>query len=287
MRCIDRLRYEYGVPLEFNSTERGYFLTNPAYELDSLPPGKDELTALLLLRDMASLLDVQDLRGAIDGLWAQFAAKSPSMARELEGLSSHFSSDLTSVSLLADADVFPLVNAAQRGDSVQIVYQSPWRHTEAKTYRGRILKVHFSDGTLYLFLHEEGGRGIVLNSSFVRELTILDYTVPLKPLAEPGSVESARWLEGFGVWSGEELVNVEVRILPPASEYYRTQRWHDDQEDTFEEGVLIRRFPSMLSPELVRRILSLGQYVASVEPEALADKVRAQVAALTERLTVR
>ena len=41
MRTIDRLRYEFGVPIEYDESQRGYFLSNPNFSFASLPPGKD------------------------------------------------------------------------------------------------------------------------------------------------------------------------------------------------------------------------------------------------------
>ncbi len=285
MRCIERLRDEYGVPLAYDQSERGYYLTNKNFELDGLLPGKDEFTALLLLRELASMIDSQDIKDSIESLWQQCNAKDGQLGRDLESLLKVFSSDLTQVGVLADTELFPLVNAAHRGDSVSIQYRSPWRHTDEQTYRGRVMRVHYSDGSLYVFLHEASGRGLVLNGSFIKKLEILNETVPLVPLPTGSPLGSSLWLEGFGVWASEELPTVRIEILPPASEYYRVQKWQDDQEDEMDpDGVLIRRFSSMLSPELVRRILSIGRFIKRVQPQKLSELVLEQAGELCTNL---
>lgn len=275
MRCIERLRDEYGMPLDYDSSERGYFLKDPTFELTTIAPGKDEFTALLLLRDLASIIDSRELHEAVESLWQQCALKNKVLSRDLRALMDVFSSDLTQVGDLADTPVLTLVDAAHRGESVSISYKSPWRHSKEQLYRGRILRVHFSDGSLYVYLHEETGRGLVLNASFIRSFDIVADGVPLAPLAEDEPLGS--WLEGFGVWASEDLVPVEIEINPPAAEYYGAQRWHEDQVDEVSaDGVLIRKFPSMISPELVRRVLSIGKYVRAVRPDELSKLVASQ-----------
>ena len=37
MRTIDRLRYEFGVPIDYDESNRGYYLTNPDFSFASLP----------------------------------------------------------------------------------------------------------------------------------------------------------------------------------------------------------------------------------------------------------
>jgi len=279
-RCIERLQLEYGMPFAYDSSQRGYYLTDMSYELKSLPAGKDELTALFLLKDIATLIDSVDLHQAIDRLWVTAVTGNPKFGRELETLSHYFTSDLTSVGVLADSGLLDYVNAAWHGESVEIEYKSPWRHSEVHIYRGRILRVHFSDGHLYLLFQDESGREIVLNSSFVRGFEVLKTS--LKFPASNGT--RTRFLEGFGVWTGEDLEEVELRIGPPASEYYKAQIWHESQEDSLEGDILVRKMHAHISPELVRRILSLGRYVLDVRPAGLKEVVRKNATALLDNL---
>lgn len=277
MRSIERMVHEYGMPIAYDASSRGYFLKDPDYELRVLPPGRDELTALFLLKDLSSMIDSEDLRNALDALWLSAVTGNPTFARELHGLSQFFSSDLTSVGQLADAGVLEFVRSAASGESVEISYQSPWRHQEPRIYRGRILHIHYSDGSLYLRFNDENGREIVLNSSFIKAFSVLPYTVEIKNGAHR---KATGWREGFGIWTNEELSEIEIQILPPAAQYFAAQTWHETQQDHFEGEVLIRQFRSMLSPELVRRVLSLGRFVKDIKPVELKRMVAEDVAAL-------
>ncbi len=240
VRCIERLRDEYGFPVEYDSSEKGYFLTNLAFDFQSLPPGKDELTALFLMRDLSRVIDAPDLRERLDNVWLSCVGSDSTLTRDLERLSEYFSSDLTSVSELSDLHVLALVNYAAVGEHVRITYQSPWRHTEEKTYDGKINKIHFSDGALYI-LFEELHREIILNATFVREIIVLPEPVKFDAKREK---DDHNWLEGFGVWANEEMHTIEIEIAHPAAQYFAKQRWHVDEENVLTEQSLIKRFPS-------------------------------------------
>ncbi len=286
-RTIYRLRDEYMVPIEYDSSVKGYYLKDPNYSLPPfLPPGKDELIALLLARDIVQPLEALDLKNCLDALWLQYSANNRAVNRDLEPIRDVFSCDSTVIADIADKELLRYVTAASAGDSVRIRYRSPWRDTADKTYDGRLLRVHLSDGNVYLLFAEKDGREMVLNAAFVKDYEVLPYQVPLNVSAQKCMkiIGSEHWLEGFGVWAGEELQEVEVHILPPASRYYAAQRWHADQEDAWQGDVLVRRFPSIISPELVRRVLSLGRYVTDVKPDELRQALIKNAEALLDAL---
>lgn len=281
-RAIDRLRDEYGFPIKFDASERGYYLTDPAFNFEFLPPGKDEYCALFLMRELASTIDCREIRDAIESLWRSALSQTGVIQHEIRALESRFSADVTAVSVLADAGVLQLVSAAATGEHVLIRYKSPWRNPEPREFRGMIERVHLSDSTVYVLFRSEKGRLFVLNAAFVKELNVLREPVAMGPLEK--NEDSLGWLDGFGVWTNEPLRDVMIRIVPPAAEYYASQRWHPEQVDTWEGEVLCRTFPSMISPEIVRRIMSVGRFVSHVEPSELAAKVREEARALYDNI---
>lgn len=282
-RTIYRMRDEYQVPLDYDSSERGYYLTNSAFEFPTLlPPGKDELTALLLAREFLSGVDAPDVTGALENLWSKYSTNSAE-ARSLENLSRVFTCDSTMVADLADNGILKIVKAAQTGESLRLSYKSPWRHPVAKHYEGRALRAHFSDGNLYLLFRDVSGRELILNAAFIKSFEILEKDLVFAP-GDASTKGASNWLDGFGVWSGEPVEEIEVHILHPASEYYAAQRWHAEQRDEWEGDMLIRKFPGIVSPEVTRRILSLGKFIKCIKPAPLAAKVLEDAMALVQAL---
>ena len=282
MRTIDRLRYEFGVPLEYDESERGYYLSNPSFSFASLPPGRDELVVMILLSELLSMIDDTSMKSALAGLWARVTNGRSDLTVDLENLRARFSSDSTSIAKLADTDLARLLTLCHIGQPVAIIYRSPWRHESDKVYRGIFQRLHFQDGILYAMFEEHTGRQMVLNVSFVKEIDEITDLPPRDPSAEPVKTSNPYWLEGFGVWSGAKPEMIEIVIAPPASRYFAAQSWHIDQEDSWDGENLVRRFPGIPSPELSRRVLSLGRYVVSVKPESVVAQLATDVEQLAK-----
>jgi predicted DNA-binding transcriptional regulator YafY len=277
MRTIDRLRYEFGVPIDYDDSQRGYFLTVPDFSFAALPPGRDELVALILSSELLSMIEDSTLQGAMEALWTRITNGRSDLNCDLEHIRKRFSSDSTSVAKLADVDLVRLIGLCHRGQPVAVMYRSPWRHDEDKEYKGLFVRLHLSDGILYAMFEDQRGRQLVMNASFMKEIREID-AVPVDT-AKESDQQSSRpyWLEGFGVWSGAKPETIEIKIGAPASRYYAAQTWHPDQEDSWDGEVLVRRFPGIPSPELNRRILSLGRFVLSVKPESIVEQLVADV----------
>jgi predicted DNA-binding transcriptional regulator YafY len=277
MRTIDRLRYEFGVPVGYDDSQRGYFLTNPNFLFVSLPPGRDELVVMILLGELLSMLDDQSLQAAVEALWARLTNGRSDVTCDLEQIKRRFSSETTSIAKLADIDLVRLLTLAHRGQPVKIRYRSPWRHEEDKEYMGLFQRLHFSDGILYAMFDDHKGRQIVLNVSFIKSLEEIESLPARSGQETPVATSKPHWLEGFGVWSGEKPSVIEITISAPASRYYAAQVWHAEQEDQWDGDNLTRRFPGIPSPELNRRILSLGRFVVSVKPESIVQELAQDV----------
>lgn len=280
MRTIDRLRYEFGVPLEYDESNRGYFLTNPDFSFASLPPGRDELVALVLLSELAGMIDDPSLHEAVASLWTRITNGRSDVDHDLEHIRQRFSSETTSVAKLADIDLVRLLTLCHRGQPVVVRYRSPWRHEEDREYGGLFERLHFSDGMLYALFKDGAGREVILNVSFIKEVREVSEIPEALRVGSCDGPAKPFWLEGFGIWSGSKPEPIEITIAPPASRYYAAQVWHAEQEDSWSGERLVRRFPGIASPELTRRVLSLGRFVVSVKPDSILDQMRDDVAHL-------
>jgi small-conductance mechanosensitive channel len=240
-------------------------LRQVAYELKAAP----EFASLMI--------DDPSLHDALNSLWARITNGRNDIDHDLEHMRQRFSSETTSVAKLADIDLVRLLTLCHRGQPTVVRYRSPWRHDEDKEYGGLFDRLHFSDGMLYALFKESGGRELILNVSFIKEIREVS---ELPPVAKGDGVEPPSkpyWLEGFGIWSGSKPETIEITISPPASRFYAAQVWHVDQEDTWVGERLVRRFPGIASPELTRRVLSLGRFVVSVRPSFILEQMREDV----------
>lgn len=280
-RLIEELTFTGFWPISYDSERRGYYLTDPEFQFSPLPPGKEELTALLLMRQLAENIDDINLRERLDLLWDGYRAGSFSLGADLERIMQIFSTDSTEMGILSDEGIFKYIDFAVTGAHLDLRYKSPWTHPEPKLYQGQILRLHLSDSKLYMLFLDTEGKERVLNCSFVISV---NESKELFKLENTSSRLANDWLKGFGVWAGEALQEIELKIMPPAAEYYAKVVFDDSQEDEWDEGVLVRRFNAMISPELKRKILGLGSYLIDIKPEGLKAQILEDVDKLVNRL---
>lgn len=275
-RTIDQLREDHLVPLQYDPTRRGYYLTEPLFQFPELPPNKDELTALLLMKDLAKIIAAADLHDALAALWETYEGKSGDGTKGLNQLAARFSSDLTAKAKAIEYPIIKLLQLADSGARCSLDYCSPWSG-KSKHLFGRIMQLRYIDGMLYLIFETDRGKELILNLSFVEDCEMLTKQT------EKAHRKAARD-DSYGVWRDESVAEIELRILPPASHYYAAQVWHDSQQDIFDGEVLVRRLRSALSPEIVRRVLSLGGFLETIEPDQLKQLVLGEAKLLVKTL---
>lgn len=281
MRTIDRLRYEFGLPLEYDESRRGYFLTNHNTSPISLPASRTELLALALLSEIARSINDGALSEAVTALWARATSDRALGAHELEVLRERICVELGVTPRLEWHTLVQLLSLCESETLVTLRYHSPWRVRHTPEYLGYIERIRITEGAVFVLFRRLARTPIVLNATFIAEVKRVDsaahhtHTCP----GEPHNTDE-EWFIGKGLWSGDREEVVEVTIPAPASAFYGAQLWHPEQVDLWDGETLIRRFPACSTLELARRLLSLGRSLTSVKPERLLEQLRADVAHL-------
>ncbi len=278
MRTIDRLRYEFGVPIEYEEIHRGYYLTRADFTLAIPPASREELFVLCLALDLALFTGDTSIRGAIDALWARLAIGRSDVERE------QFRERIIIEPVVAleesGIDLLRLLVICHREDLVRVRYRSPWLKGDGVDYVGRLVRIRVAHGRVHVLFVCSNGVHAVLNAAFIVSMVALPDDMPDGAALCPVGAPDEAWYSGDGEWSGGITEVVEVRIAAPASRYYGAQVWQPDQEDTWEGDTLVRRFSSAVSIELAGRILSLGRAVVSVKPDWVLEELRIDVANL-------
>jgi len=273
------LRYEFGVPIEYDEMHRGYYLTKGDFTLAILPPSREELLVMCMLADFAQMLGDAAVGEALEGLWARLGAGRSDVQREAvrkrllieAGIATQLSG-VTFVSLL--------VMCCQERP-VKVRYRSPWRVGDGVEYLGRFERIRVADGCVHVMFVCSDGARLVLNAAFIDDVRGADGERAVGVDSGSVRVSDDEWYAGHGSWSGAATELVEVAIAPPASRYHGTQVWHAAQEDSWRGDTLVRRFPSAVSVELAARLLGLGRAVVSVRPRWILERLRVDVANLS------
>lgn len=277
MRTIDRLRYEFGVPLEYDESNRGYFLTDKNFVFEPMPLSRDEFIALVVVCGLSQLIDDKNLRGAVEALWARSTNARTELRVELERMRKRFSAWISSSARVPSVDVVTLLSLSHRHQPVEVKYECPWNGGGCEAWQGVFDKLFFRDGVLWASLLCTGEVSRTLNVSFIRSVSEVSQIANVSTLPTQAKRGEQRDLPCDGVWFGANAVTVEVRIRAPGSRFYSAQRWHEAQEDYWEGDVLVRRFPGGVGFETARRLLSLGRDVESIDPPSILEIMRADV----------
>jgi biotin operon repressor len=275
MRTIDRLRYEFGVPIEYEDTHRGYYLTQSDYTLSILPPSREELLVLCLVSDLALLIGDTSVQGAMDAFWARVAMGRSDIERDR--FRKRFKIEAQELSRMSGVDLLGLLVMCHQDHLVSVSYRSPWSDAGEIEYVGRFERVRVTHGRTHVLFACSDGTNVVLNASFIDSVKVVHNQNIEHLLGCPVRYPDGHWYAGDGGWSGATTELIEVSIAAPASRYYGSQIWHIAQEDSWDGETLIRRFPSVISAELAGRILSLGRAVVSVRPAAVLEQLQRDV----------
>jgi hypothetical protein len=134
MRTIDRLRYEFGVPLVYSETNRGYYLTQDDFSFNLLPPTKDAMIVLIIMSELMGMINCSSLKLTLDTLWAQATNGRGDVNYDLNKIKNHFTCQSTSVACLVDLDLVGLLNYCHTGQAVEVTYASPWKGSKRKSF---------------------------------------------------------------------------------------------------------------------------------------------------------
>jgi len=273
-RVINDLRDRFAAPLVYSDADRGWYLTDKDWTFPFDLCGREDVCALLVATALVRELGDEELLRASEALWDRVAERLGTSAARLSELARGFSVDRTDRLPPQEPLVMLLLDARARWRDVGFEYASPWGAGPPRPRRVVPLGVRCVDGGLYLAAEEDGARK-VFNLAFIADARVLG-RADGEPAGDP-------WSDSFGVWEGEGAVEVAVRIGPPGACYFARQLWYAGQRDRWEGEVLCRRMRAHPSPELLRRLLSVGPHLVGVEP----PEVRRMVAEAAEDLAAR
>ncbi len=271
MRTIDRLRYEFGMPIEYDESQRGYFLTRNDFSLHELPLGYGELVALAVMCELTALIEDRSLQESAASLWAKMTQGREGLGQELERLRRCLSIDPGLGVRLCGIDLVELLTLCHRRQVVQVRYQIQSESAQDTILVGSLEKVYLFDGSLMVVLRKPSNQEVLLHASRIAQVEALS--------TMPDSVQDdqSKYLcDPIGyVYPGskESTEMIEISIMAPAAQVFAMQRWHAEQEDTWDGNTLTRRFPAVITGQLAKRVLGVGRFLVSIKPPELLEQM--------------
>jgi predicted DNA-binding transcriptional regulator YafY len=269
-RSIDHFRDRLLAPLEYDQSHKGYYYTDPTFQLPVIRISEEELLALLISRKLiteASAGSLADELGSVSNrLGALLAANLPGRATPEDA----FSFRWKNISL-TDPQTFKVVTSALlQGKLLTFCYYSPTSSTcTMRTVEPHHMVNYMGNWHLIAFCHlRNDWRDFVLGRMTLCSVEGTAFNIRAKEEWQPYLQDT------FGIFQNHKIFNVVLRFTPERARWIRGEMWHEAQtEEVQENGSLILTVPASHEQEIMMEILKHGSHVEVLEPGWLREKV--------------
>ena len=279
-RDLAAMRNRFNAPIDFDKDLRAYRLgeqgAGPRYQLPGLWFNASEIHALLTALQLLGNLQ--------PGLLESRVAPLAGRLRKVLGSGDHSWEEVEKrIRILqpgrreSKAEHFGTVAASLlKRQRLRIHHYNREKHSETEREVSPQRLVHYRDNWyLDAYCHLRADlRSFAVDA--IREATLLETKA-----REVAKAELDEYLKsGYGIFAGRAIEWATLKFTPQAARWVSTQSWHSSQRTRFEkDGSYVLEVPYSDDRELVMEILKFGPDVEVLEPKALRQKVRAQLAA--------
>ena len=270
-RDIEFMRYQLGLPIEYDQLHFGFVYTEPVTSFPSIQVSEGEIVALFVAQKA-----LQQYRGT------PFEAPLRAAFRKIgHGLKERVTfswSDLDSAisfrsagQSVADLEVFELLShAVLNSAEVEFRYRK-LRSAAAEARRVRPYHLGCVDNQWYLF-------GFDLDRQQLRTFALPRIREPRRTGARfrrPANFSIGEFLDSsFGIFQGNGRTLVRVRFQPFAAQLVRERIWHHSQRiKELRDGGLELQLQLGSLEEIERWILSWGDQAEVLEPARLRQRL--------------
>jgi predicted DNA-binding transcriptional regulator YafY len=282
-RSIDYFRDRLQAPLEYEPSRKGYFYTDPTFQLPVIRISEEELLALLISRKLiteASAGSLADELGRVSSrLGSLLAASLPGRARPEDA----FSFRWKAINPIDPLTFKVVTSALLQGKLLSFCYYSPTAgDCTMRTVEPHHMVNYMGNWHLVAFCRlRNDWRDFVLGR--VTMCNVEGAAFDFRPREE--------WLpclrDTFGIFQNHESFNVVLRFTPERSRWVKGEVWHEgESEEVLEDGSLVKTIPASHGAEILMEILRHGSHVEVLEPHWLRAQVVGELSAAIKKYGV-
>lgn len=280
-RDVDFLKCRYHLPIEYDDQRYGYYFSKPVKEFPNVPITEAEMFALMIAQKAVAQYRgtafEQPLETAFHKLTAQLGSQAHFSLGNLEQALSFRPFAPEDVNL----ETFQtLTRATQLQRLVEFDYKGLGKE---KTLGRKVEPYHVAcvDNRWYLIGFDAGKRA--MRTFAVSRMAGM--VMSNKPFTRPANFNAGDYLQGsFGIFKGEENIEVVVDFDDWAADLIRERKWHPSQttEDLATGGVRLKLKLNNLT-EVERWILSWGNHATVVEPKSFRTRFKQILKELSDK----
>ncbi len=276
-REIENMRLYFNAPVEYCSTEKGYYYSDDSFEFPSAMATEEEIISLIIAKRLSVAIPDQNRKQQIQSFFDNLSAYLDLDVVELEKKISLKNLRYYRV----DQGIFDTVlQGLKREYKLKITYRSAFTKEVSKRVIHPLHLILYS-GNWHIIGYCEMRKGIRdFALSRIRAIDVLDepITEDLKRLAIKEDIDGA-----YGIFFEGTKKKVVLKFNEKVSDYVREQVWFPMQTvQEAEDGGLELTFYVTDFREIVREVLSFGADVEVVEPTELRDIIISNIRTLME-----
>jgi predicted DNA-binding transcriptional regulator YafY len=272
-RDIDFMRDRLLCPLDYDSSQKGYFYDDETFSLPMVYLSSEELSSLLIARKM--LQDIsggyigEEISSIVDKI-TNVLSKHMSMGDRIDDT---FSFQLIEYSPVPDTVFKVILEGCLKQNCLSFTYYSPVRDEKSlRTVDPYHLFNYMGSWHVIGYCHlRKDIRDFALSRISQAKVLAESFKLP------PDFDFKKYFLSTFGLYKGKSTKEVTLRFTPEKSKWIKGQIWHKDQKvKHLNDGSLELSFPVSDFSEIKREILKHGDDVEVMKPKILRDLIKAE-----------
>ncbi len=269
-RSIDHFRDRLQAPFEYDKSHKGYFYTDPTFQLPVIRISEEEILALLISRKLITEVSAGSLADELGSvsqrLGSLLSANLPGRAKPEDAFSFRWKNISPT-----DPMTFKVVTSALlQGKLLTFCYYSPSsKNCTMRTVEPHHMVNYMGNWHLISFCHlRNDWRDFVLGRMTLCNVEATAFKIREKAEWEP-------YLQNtFGIFQNRKSFNVVLRFTPERSHWIKGEMWHEAQTEIIQDdGSLVRTIPASHEAEIMMEVLKHGSHVEVLEPEWLREKI--------------
>ena len=269
-RSIEYFRDRLRAPLEYHHSSKGYFYTDPSFQLPVLRITEEELLALLISRKLLTEASAgplaDELASVSQRLGSLLTASLPGRTRPEEAFSFRWKNINPTDPLAFEV----VASALLQGRQLTFCYYSPASSScTTRTVEPHHLVNYMGNWYLVAFCHlRNEWRPFMLGRMSLCQIEAA--TFESRPVEE----WQPQLHDTYGIFQNKESFDVVLRFTPERARWVKNEIWHEAQkEEIQEDGSLLRTITASHEAEIMMEILKHGSHVEVLEPGWLREKV--------------
>jgi predicted DNA-binding transcriptional regulator YafY len=264
-RDIQALKNEFNAPIEFDSVQNGYFLTDPEWEFACPILTDEHVLAILCSTKLASDIVPGSLRGKIQNAVDElYTTNIPDFA-DKDFIDSFFIA--SGVKVKIDSEIFRTVFDAWRKRRVlKIDYSDGRGNISSREIEPHVLTYHNASWYVKGFCLAKNEERMFAVHRIKGAEIIGKYFVPDPKITKRVDPDS--------FFDGERVKNVKLHFVPEVAKLVMEQtRTEGEKKEMMPDGSVMLTIPSVVKFSVIQWVLGSGGQIRVVEPASLRIEV--------------